>query len=619
MVGLAPDHQQRTANRAVLPTVVLSLAACVSLVRLLRLWSASQFGIDFTDEGYYLNWIADPFAYHEAATLFGFVYHPLYLWLGQDVARLRLANFLITFLLAWGMGVAFFRATLTDGWPAGYWRSLPIVAIAGICAISYPNVLDQWLPTPGYNSLALQAVLLIGVGMLMPDRDITIPGIAGAILVGIGGWLAFMSKPTTAAAMAVLVLFYWTAAGRISWRSIGLSTLTSILLLWASAVVIDGSVTAFLGRLEGGLEIGKLLGVQQSMSMLVRLDDFQLGTHATRLAQGVALLVVLCTIGVATTHGIWASFRDAVLLMIVLTSALLMLNLFTPALGEVQFRGLIILAIPVAALASAAALQRTHWAGAFSRKHLALAIAFMAVPHAFAFGTGNNYWQAGAGASLFWVFAGTSLLAAAARPGTSWRVFMPIAAGVQLIAAMLMQVAMAHPYRQPLPLTMEAQPTVLGPAASTLLLNHGYSQYIRRLRGWAHDANFTPGTPVVDMTGHSPGTLYSLGAKALGQPWILGGYAGSDMAAAGILGKVGCEELARAWLLVQLQGPRKLSPSILQRAGMDMERDFAVVGSIDTPPGFGGYAGGTEQQLLRPTRPRSVAERECESARKRAP
>jgi hypothetical protein len=243
----------------------------------------------------------------------------------------------------------------------------------------------------------------------------------------------------------------------------------------------------------------------------------------------------------------------------------------------------------------------------------------MAVPHAFAFGTGNNYWQAGAGASIFWVYAGTSILATAARPGASWRVFMPVAAGVQLIAAMLMQVAMAHPYRQPLPLTMEAQPTVLGSASSTLLLSHGYAQYISRLRGWTHDADFAPGTPVVDMTGHSPGTLYSLGAKALGQPWILGGYAGSDRAAEGILGKVPCEELARAWLLVQPQGPRKLSPAILQRSGMDMERDFAVVGSIDTPPGFGGYAVGTEQQLLRPKRPRSVAERECESARKHAP
>jgi hypothetical protein len=614
-----PDPQQRRANYAVLTNVVLALAVCVSLVRLLRLWSASQFGIDFTDEGYYLNWIADPFGYHEAATLFGFVYHPLYLWVGQDVTGLRRANFFITFFLAWGMGLAFFRATLTDGWPARYWHSWPIVAIAGICAVSYPNVLDQWLLTPGYNSLALQAVLLIGAGMLMPDRDMTIPGFTGAILVGIGGWLAFMAKPTTAAAMAVVVLFYWTAAGKCSRRLIGISTLISIVLLWASAVVIDGSVTAFLGRLEGGLEIGKLLGVQQPMSVLIRVDDFQLGTLATRIAQALALGVVFCTICAAKAHGVWASVRDAVLLMTVVASALLVMNLFTPALEEVQFRGLIILAIPIAALASAAFLQRTHWAGVFSRNHLALAIAFMAVPHAFAFGTGNNYWQAGAGASLVWVFAGTSILAAAARQGASWRVFMPVAAGVQLIAAILMQVAIAHPYRQPLSLTMEAQPTVLGSTSFTLLLNHGYAHYINQLRSWTHDADFVPGTPVVDMTGHSPGTLYSLGAKALGQPWILGGYAGSDMAAESILGKVGCEELARAWLLVQPQGPRKLSPAILQRSGMDMERDFAVVGSIDTPPGFGGYAVGTQQQLLRPMRPRSVAERECMSARKQAP
>ncbi|MEO8855754.1 MAG: hypothetical protein ABI343_02080 [Burkholderiaceae bacterium] len=618
-VGVVLDPQQRRASSALLPSVVLSLAVCVALVRLLRFWSASQFGIDFTDEGYYLNWIADPFAYRDATTLFGFVYHPLYMWLGQDVAGLRQANILITFFLAWGMGVAFFRATLTDGWPAGYWRSWPMIAIAGICAISYPNVLDQWLPTPSYNSLALQAVLLIGAGMLMPDRDMAVPGYIGAILVGIGGWLAFMSKPTTAAAMAVVVLFYWTAAGRISWRSICVSTVTSILLLWASAVAIDGSISAFLARLEGGLKIGQLLGVQQPMSVLVRLDDFHLGTQSKRLAQVLVLLVVFCTVGAATARGVWASVREAVLLILVLISALLVMNLFTPAFGKDQFWGVIMLAIPVGALVSAAFLQHAHWAGGFSRNHLALAVAFMMVPHAFAFGTGNNYWQAGAGASLFWVFAGISILVAASRPSASWHVLLPAAAGVQLIAAVLMQVAIAQPYRQPQPLTRGGQLTALGPASSKLILNLGYSQYIRRLRDLSHEAGFAPGTPVLDMTGHSPGTLYGLGAKATGQPWILGGYAGSDRAAEFILGKVGCEELARTWLLVQPRGPRKLSPAILQRSGMDMESDFTLVGSLDTPPGFGGYAVGTQQQLLRPTRASSIAERECESARRRAP
>ena len=36
-------------------------------------------GFDFTDEGFYLNWIANPWNYRASLSQFGFVYHPLYL------------------------------------------------------------------------------------------------------------------------------------------------------------------------------------------------------------------------------------------------------------------------------------------------------------------------------------------------------------------------------------------------------------------------------------------------------------------------------------------------------------------------------------------------------------
>jgi hypothetical protein len=90
------------------------VALCAVGVILLISWRSkySAYGIDFTDESFYLLWIANPFIYDESITQFSFVYHPLYRLLNGDVAALRQANILITFALAWGLTYSFFISLL---------------------------------------------------------------------------------------------------------------------------------------------------------------------------------------------------------------------------------------------------------------------------------------------------------------------------------------------------------------------------------------------------------------------------------------------------------------------------------------------------------------------------
>lgn len=59
------------------------------------------FGIDFVDEGYALNWISNPWLYKVSVTHFGYIYYPLYHFLGEDMVLLRQVNMLIILVLSY--------------------------------------------------------------------------------------------------------------------------------------------------------------------------------------------------------------------------------------------------------------------------------------------------------------------------------------------------------------------------------------------------------------------------------------------------------------------------------------------------------------------------------------
>lgn len=586
-------------------------------MRLKLMLDSAHHGIDFTDEGYYLAWIANPWVYAESVTQFGFIYHPLFQWLGEDVARLRQVNILITFVMAWIFVLTFFRAAISDDWPDSVWRSWPMLALATVFATAYPNLLNVWLPTPSYNSLALQALLVSGTGLLLMHRRPSRTGLAGAALLGIGGWLAFMAKPTTGGAIAVVSLVYLWAAGKLRPWPVVLAALVATLMLFASAVWIDGAVLTFLNRLSGAVELSRLMGVEQPLWRLFRVDIFWL--------KGIDLLVFL-GLGVAVVYMVgvdpWRPMSELrrtgsnLLLAFLLLCAMALLTGYAALdLGKSRFQGMLAFAPALGAAIAAGLMWRTRWAGEFSRKHLSIAALLAVLPHVYAFGTGNNYWQTGQTASMFWVLSGLTILMAAVPAKASWQIFLPVAVVSQWVAVVLLQVALTQPYRQPEALGQANSPVSIGAAHSKLLLSADYARYVEAIEQTAARAGFRSGTPVIDLTGHSPGSLFVLGAHATGQAWLLGGYVGSDRYAAYVLARVSCAELADAWILTEESGPRKLSKAVLKRTGLELEQAFELVGEVRSPDGFGDYPKGSVQRLYRPSGAPKGRLEACELAR----
>jgi hypothetical protein len=230
-------------------------------------------GFDFTDEGFYLNWISDPWIYRASVSQFGFVYHPIYRLVGGDIALLRQANVVILFALAWLLCWVLLRSILMRR--ASVAPSLP-VGLAGIALVAASAslwFLQIWLPTPNYNSLTLQSMMLAVTGALLADRKATNRSLAGWVLIGIGGGVAFLAKPTSAAMLGGMLAVYLAISAKFHLRGLLIAVATAILLVVGAAFAIDGSLADFARRIVDGVDLaGRRLPGDHDIGHLFRLD-----------------------------------------------------------------------------------------------------------------------------------------------------------------------------------------------------------------------------------------------------------------------------------------------------------------------------------------------------------
>ncbi|WP_460111420.1 hypothetical protein [Pseudomonas sp. H3_D04] len=145
-------------------------------------------------------------------------------------------------------------------------------------------------------------------------------------------------------------------------------------------------------------------------------------------------------------------------------------------------------------------------------------------------------------------------------------------------------------------------------------MSEEYAGYLIEARSAALQAGFQPGTPVIDLSGQSPGMLYAMGATSIGQAWMIGGYPGSFKMASEALKRVRCDQLAAAWLLTEPEGPRSLSDNLVSSFGAKPS-DYEVVGSWKTAKGAGGFDQRPAQQLLKPIKNLDTSIKACIESR----
>lgn len=492
-------------------------------------WLATR-GFDRTDEGFYLNSIAHPGDDRSTILLFGYAYHPLYVLVGGDVVLLRWAGMLLSVVAVGSL------AWVALGTPAlvGL-RTVPpalrAAASLGLGATAL-TTMAQMPSTPSYNTLALQGLSLTATALVSAVTRAGRAGIVGAGLVGVGGWVTFLAKPTTAALLAAIVVAAAIALPgawrRRAWATIVAAVASAALTLLLARVSPAGIIEV----LSNGLATSTALGGHED---LVRWDTFPLRGTAFTAAAGAATILAACGAG--------------------------------------------LVAVMVASLVRARRSVVTGAGRGSDRPHShrigpTLVGVLILLPPAYALGTNLNLWTAQGRAGSFWLVALCVLLTRYSGPSTTpflWTA--PVAATLALLFAMLVATA-AAPYRYQ-PLRTATTPTQVG--SGTVRLTPADHERVAELAALGQRLGVDEHTRVLDLTGDSPGSIFLLGARPVGQAWILGGYPGSESAARLAIEHDRCS-MRGALLFVAEGAPRALPAGVLDTVGLELDRDYEVVG-----------------------------------------
>lgn len=601
-------------TRSYITVSALGLSGCVTLFLIGALLLYANYGLDFTDEGFYLTWMRSPFDYSVSVTQFGYVYHSLFRILQGNIAALRQANILLTVALACWVADILLKTICSNETLSSTVR-LVFSASIGVSVSTSFVFAGMWLPTPSYNSLALQALLLYAAGFMLAQKSWSRTSFLGWFLIALGGALAFMAKPTSAVLLCLVATLSLLLTGKIRVQLLAICLLTSATVVLLLAAYIDGSVFGFISRLKNGIEMASLLGSGHSFSKMFRLGSFWLSSGVLLIATGCTLAMLLAMLSATSEKYVWQRF-GVFLSISLLFAGIGVLCRFLVPIGTGQgFHGLLLLSAPLGGGLASISAPRLGIARSALAERWPLIAMFVGLPYVYAFGTNNNYWIAMACASIFFVLAGLASIERIASGERIVPMLLSYCVSVQLLTAVVVQSGLESPYRQPQPLRENNFRVGIGESENELILSKSFGEFILEVLRVTHELQFKVGTPMIDLSGRSPGILYVLGARNIGQPWLIGGYPGSDDYAAAALRKLPCEDLVRAWVLDEPEGTVRISPAVLHVFGAHMDVDFELAGSFWTAPGVGGDKRSRLLQVWRPTRSEGAAVLACAASR----
>lgn len=561
----------------------LLISGCLTAVLAVWICLYSRHGIDYTDEGFYLNWISNPFLYPASVSQFGFFYHPLYMVADGSIAGIRRLNFLLTFLL--GLAASWNFLGLCFGAAMSRIARLTVSAALATLTLLTAVFNGMWIPTPSYNSLAFQGLLVAATGVFVGGRRAASTSasasatVFGGVLIGLGGWITFLGKPTSAAALGALVLVYFVLSGSFGLRAVLIAAGTAVLAACASVWLIDGNIHTFIERNLQGLKLARLLGMDDGIGRLFRVDGVPITAVSAGCMLAGAVMAFFTAHAAEAPTGMPAPMYVRVLPIASLLAACALAWFFLGSVIPGDAKALVLFS-----LAAGAGLSGLWGArGRLSRKDVALLVMLLGLPYAYAFGSSNNYWVSMGGAFFFVALAALSVCKPMAQqPGLHASV-PRIALAFQVGALVVIHGAFSSPYRQALPLHEATLPVEVGGRGNTLLLSPADRDYLESMKTVAANAGFQPRTPMIDLTGNSPGAIYALQASGIGVPWSLGGYPGSQKYLQTALGPVSCDQLAAAWVLSEDGRAGAIAPEILADFGADLQKDYDTAGSFPTP------------------------------------
>ncbi len=552
------------------------LAAGVSLAA----WSIVAWGfwrgIDLTDEGYYLNSISLPFIFKSSYSQFGFLLHPVYLLVGGDLILFRLVGLILLTTASAALILAFLRIPAIGVSLRRTDRILLAVAGSSAALLSY----FSWIPTPSYNLLNLVGVLIIFTGWFEICRTDGEPSsgrwrrFIPVAVCGVGFAVVALVKPTTSAALAVVLTFLTLAFGRRALAAIICAGVVSFLLVVLVLMLIDGNPSAIIMRYHSALQNNELSRSGHDLRGMITGLELTLGYRGWGTLLLMAVLGPLVSMALSADG--WKLSTRLVTCAVVLAIQFFLARPLITYNYSISFWSLGVLTM-TGILTSRLLSRDVAPEIGEDRRYIALLLGAFLAPVAVGFGTNVGIWQAAVHAGLFWTLT-IALLVVLATPRTlqlPWLHFTMAATACLVIQATIFSVK--RPYRIVGPLSEQTEWISSARSERVVKVDPATATYFRSLLTGARSAGFQVGTPIIDLTGIGPTTQYLLGGEPVGLAWISGGYPGSRDLALHAISKVPSAKLQQSWILTAPAGQDSLPTDILKTLGLRFPDEYEEV------------------------------------------
>lgn len=573
------------------------------------IFSLSNSGIDLTDEGYYLNWINNPYIYKSSIFQFGFLYNPIFIFFDENISNLRRANIIINFLLSYCLISVLIKSLIKFQKINFYYLQTFIIGF------SLFIFLPIHIYTPGYNTLALQGLLITSVGVLFIENH---KKFFGCIFIGLGGWLVFMGKPSSAAALAVIMVLYLITKKNSIILILSCATVTLIFLL-LSSIAIDGSPTLFIQRILLDLNHYQLLGsghafkeIAKDLITIVAKPELQ--NKYAILSTIISMIAIILILYFSYYIDVKKEFNNY-LYKIILISIIPILYFFTfSSYGELflifeRYQKLQIFSIFTFSFFVALKSNKFNPLNTIKSLNLRLIILFLTLPIVYAFGSNVNLLKKSLDAGIFYLIASFIILIPYYQKNKNLNnLFIFLLCGL-IIFSIHFNSLIQKPYRQLNSLDSNENILEIDNKGNTLKISAERKKYISKAKENAHQAGFLEGDFILDLTGKSPGLIYLLNAYSLGSPWMVGGAPGSFEYAKAKISLESCSKISNSWILYDNQS-RSISLDLLNIFGADLLLDYQEVASWQAKEFKGAY----EQKLFKPKQPNEIIQK-CFMAR----
>jgi MFS family permease len=427
------------------------------------------------------------------------------------------------------------------------------------------------------------AIGIVATGVLLiHDNDIDNNRIIGWIISSVGVYLSFMAKPQTSIALILLVIMWSIISSKFSWKGLISAAIVSFTLLLITTFWIDGSPIAFIERFLEAIKRESLADQHELITPFIFSISTILNILTIRLIL-TALLICIYALIIDKIRDKYSNRLAFYLIFAAIPGYFIYLIIY-PSYKFYSYYGTFIILAPTTGLIITELFQKKY-KSIVNNKHFGiLCILFGMFAISYGLGSSNDI-SIMLALSSFYILLGILFLFAKLCPIESFQSRLTIIASFTFIISIAINhMSFAFPYRQPRPIWANNVKINIQEGSGELILPQFIAKYIDDLHKVAKITNLIPDTPMIDLSGRLPGTLYVLNSFIPKSSWIISGINNRNKYASYIFSTIPCEDITKSWLLIDddvYEIP--FDPMILKESGIDANTDYELVAVIKNP------------------------------------